>query len=52
MTVANNGMITEDQIKGGKVFPTDGKHCKMKYQKDNGKKGLLTFGKYPEVSLF
>jgi integrase len=40
---------------GGGLFlqvnPSGGKHWKMKYRKDNGKEGLLTFGKYPEVSL-
>jgi len=40
---------------GGGLFlqvnPSGGKHWKMKYRKDDGKEGLLTFGKYPEVSL-
>jgi Integrase len=40
---------------GGGLFlqvnPTGGKYWKMKYRKDNGKEGLLTFGKYPAVSL-
>ena len=40
---------------GGGLFlqvnPSGGKHWKMKYRKDNGKEGLLTFGSYPAVSL-
>jgi integrase len=40
---------------GGGLFlqvnPTGGKYWKMKYRKDDGKEGLLTFGKYPAVSL-
>jgi len=40
---------------GGGLFlqvnPSGGKHWKMKYRKDDGKEGLLTFGRYPEVSL-
>jgi integrase len=40
---------------GGGLFlqvnPSGGKHWKMKYRKDDGKEGLLTFGSYPDVSL-
>lgn len=40
---------------GGGLFlqvnPTGGKHWKMKYRKDGGKEGLLTFGAYPSVTL-
>jgi hypothetical protein len=40
---------------GGGLFlqvnPSGGKHWKMKYRKDDGKEGLLTFGSYPELSL-
>jgi integrase len=40
---------------GGGLFlqvnPSGGKHWKMKYRKDDGKEGLLTFGGSPEVSL-
>ena len=40
---------------GGGLFlqvnPSGGKYWKMKYRKDNGKEGLLTFGSYPAVSL-
>ena len=40
---------------GGGLFlqvnPSGGKHWKMKYRKDDGKEGLLTFGSYPAVSL-
>jgi integrase len=40
---------------GGGLFlqvnPSGGKHWKMKYRKDDGKEGLLTFGSYPEISL-
>ncbi|MDR1125313.1 MAG: Arm DNA-binding domain-containing protein, partial [Deltaproteobacteria bacterium] len=36
---------------GGGLFlqvnPSGGKHWKMKYRKDDGKEGLLTFGKFP-----
>jgi integrase len=33
------------------VSPAGGKHWKLKYTKDNGKEGLLSFGAYPDVSL-
>ncbi|GAB1410046.1 hypothetical protein MASR1M90_12000 [Desulfovibrionales bacterium] len=33
------------------VNPSGGKHWKMKYRKNDGKEGLLTFGSYPAVSL-
>lgn len=40
---------------GGGLFlqvnPTGNKYWKMKYRRDDGKEGLLTFGKYPAVSL-
>jgi len=40
---------------GGGLFlqvnPSGGKYWKLKYRKDNGKEGLLTFGNYPAVSL-
>ncbi len=40
---------------GGGLFlqvnPSGGKHWKMKYRKDGGKEGLLTFGSYPDVTL-
>jgi len=40
---------------GGGLFlqvnPSGGKHWKMKYRKDDGKEGLLTFGSYPAVTL-
>lgn len=40
---------------GGGLFiqvnPSGGKHWKMKYRKDDGKEGLLTFGRFPDVSL-
>jgi len=40
---------------GGGLFlqvnPSGGKYWKMKYRKDDGKEGLLTFGGYPAVSL-
>ena len=40
---------------GGGLFlqvnSSGGKHWKMKYRKDDGKEGLLTFGRYPDVSL-
>lgn len=40
---------------GGGLFlqvnPSGGKHWKMKYRKNDGKEGLLTFGSYPAVSL-
>ena len=40
---------------GGGLFlqvnPSGGKHWKMKYRKNDGKEGLLTFGGYPAVSL-
>ena len=40
---------------GGGLFlqinPSGGKHWKMKYRKDDGKEALLSFGKFPEVSL-
>jgi integrase len=40
---------------GGGLFlqvnPSGGKYWKMKYRKDDGKEGLLTFGAYPAVSL-
>lgn len=40
---------------GGGLFlqvnPTGGKYWKMKYRKDDGKEGLLTFGRYPAVTL-
>ena len=40
---------------GGGLFlqvnPSGGKHWKMKYRKNDGKEGLLTFGPYPAVSL-
>lgn len=40
---------------GGGLFlqinPTGGKYWKMKYRKEDGKEGLLTFGKYPAVTL-
>lgn len=40
---------------GGGLFlqinPTGGKYWKMKYRKDSGKEGLLTFGSHPAVTL-
>lgn len=40
---------------GGGLFlqvnPSGGKHWKMKYRKNDGKEGLLTFGSYPAVTL-
>jgi len=40
---------------GGGLFlqvnTSGGKHWKMKYRKDDGKEGLLTFGSYPAVTL-
>ena len=40
---------------GGGLFlqvnPSGGKYWKMKYRKNDGKEGLLTFGGYPAVSL-
>jgi integrase len=40
---------------GGGLFlqvnPSGGKHWKMKYRKNDGKEGLLTFGGFPAVSL-
>lgn len=40
---------------GGGLFlqvnPSGGKHWKMKYRKNDGKEGLLTFGPYPAVTL-
>ena len=40
---------------GGGLFlqvnPSGGKYWKMKYRKDDGKEGLLSFGSYPAVSL-
>jgi integrase len=40
---------------GGGLFlqvnPSGGKYWKMKYRKDDGKEGLLTFGGYPAISL-
>lgn len=33
------------------VTPAGGKHWKLKYRKDDGKEGLLSFGAYPDVSL-
>jgi Integrase len=40
---------------GGGLFlqvnPSGGKYWKMKYRKDGGKEGLLTFGGYPALSL-
>ena len=40
---------------GGGLFlqvnPSGGKYWKMKYRRDDGKEGLLTFGGYPAVSL-
>lgn len=40
---------------GGGLFlqvnPSGGKYWKMKYRKDDGKEGLLSFGQYPAVSL-
>ena len=39
---------------GGGLFlqvnPSGGKHWKMKYRKNDGKEGLLTFGSYPAVT--
>ena len=38
---------------GGGLFlqvnPSGGKYWKMKYRKDDGKEGLLSFGQYPAV---
>ena len=40
---------------GGGLFlqvnPSGGKYWKMKYRKNDGKEGLLTFGSYPAVTL-
>ena len=40
---------------GGGLFlqvnPSGGKYWKLKYRKDNGKEGLITFGGYPALSL-
>ena len=40
---------------GGGLFlqvnPSGGKYWKMKYRKDDGKEGLLSFGGYPAISL-
>jgi integrase len=40
---------------GGGLFlqvnPSGGKHWKMKYRKNDGKEGLLTFGGFPALSL-
>jgi integrase len=40
---------------GGGLFlqvnPSGGKHWKMKYRKNDGKEGLLTFGAFPAISL-
>lgn len=40
---------------GGGLFlqitPAGGKHWKLKYRRDDGKEGLLSFGAYPDVSL-
>ena len=40
---------------GGGLFlqvnPSGSKHWKMKYRKNDGKEGLLTFGSYPAVTL-
>ena len=33
------------------VTPAGGKHWKLKYRKDDGKEGLLSFGAYPDVTL-
>ena len=33
------------------VTPAGGKHWKLKYRRDDGKEGLLSFGAYPDVSL-
>ena len=33
------------------VTPAGGKHWKLKYRRDDGKEGLLSFGTYPDVSL-
>ncbi len=33
------------------VTPAGGKHWKLKYRRDGGKEGLLSFGAYPDVSL-
>ncbi len=34
-----------------RVNPSGGKYWKMKYRKNDGKESLLTFGRFPEVSL-
>ena len=34
-----------------RVNPSGGKYWKMKYRKHDGKENLLTFGRFPEVSL-
>jgi len=34
-----------------RVNPSGGKYWKMKYRKNDGKENLLTFGRFPEVSL-
>jgi integrase len=57
-TQVNNAKSKESMYKlfdGGGLFlqvnPTGGKYWKMKYRKDDGKEGLLSFGNYPAVSL-
>jgi integrase len=57
-TQINNAKSRANMYKmfdGGGLFiqvnPSGGKHWKMKYRKDDGKEGLLTFGRFPEVSL-
>ncbi|GHV55135.1 integrase [Deltaproteobacteria bacterium] len=54
----NNAKVKTAMYKlfdGGGLFlqinPSGGKYWKLKYRKDNGREGLLTFGKFPEVSL-
>ena len=60
LTVAqiNNAKPREKPYKifdGGGLFvqvtPAGGKHWKMKYRQANGKEGLLSFGRYPALSL-
>jgi integrase len=58
VTQVNNAKTKAKMYKlfdGGGLFlqinPSGGKHWKMKYRKDDGKEGLLTFGSYPDVSL-
>ena len=58
VTQVNNAKTKTKMYKlfdGGGLFlqvnPSGGKHWKMKYRKDDGKEGLLTFGSYPDVSL-